>query len=89
MLSDWTVTTGACDEYRGRSTVLPAVREAHVRPWYDGEDEPDDYAQHEVLHIAFAAAKAGNKETEELFVQDLCQVISPYDSVAAMERVES
>ena len=77
VLVDWAVIYDPKAEYKGQCTVNEKRRSATIYSW--GRFRcPPDYLLHEVLHIAFRAAKARKREGEELFVQDLCKLMEGY-----------
>lgn len=83
ILKDWKISYEPNVEYKGQSTnvaetKLGTIYEFDPKP---GEQEPDDYIFHEILHACMRELKVGDyhelREKEELFVQDLCQIIFP------------
>jgi len=79
VLSDWEIEKRFDKRmdgspYTGDCAYSAEKRVAGIYPWHVGQKEPSDYLLHEVLHIAFVAAR-GSREREEMLVQDLCKMI--------------
>ena len=75
VLSDWTVTFDDEVEYKGQCCVNVETKRATIYGWGPHEAMETDYFAHEVLHVAFRAAGAKGREGEEMFVQDLCEIL--------------
>ncbi|MDE2100907.1 MAG: hypothetical protein KGL39_26915 [Patescibacteria group bacterium] len=74
ILWDWKIKYNGRAKYKGQCNVNEENKRAIIYGWGNEVPYPADYLFHEVLHIAFRAAKAGGREGEEIFVQDLCVI---------------
>ncbi len=82
ILQDWVFTDGNNPQYFASINVHPSESKVVIYPYGDGE--PDDYVLHELLHICILAlhrikkneSHATYRESEEQFVQDVCQLYS-------------
>ena len=74
ILDDWTFEVDDC--YAGQVTVHKAGKVALLHPWPEGEEEPDDFLFHEVLHCVIRALECVDEEerhdAEELVVRSIC-----------------
>lgn len=75
VLKDWTVCYDEECDYKGQCNVGEVNKLATIYAWGDLSPCAPDYLFHEVLHIAFRAAKAQGRDGEELFIQDICKVV--------------
>ena len=84
ILKGWKIICIKDRKYSGQATILPSKRRAVIYKWDDSK-EPKDYLLHEILHCAIRELlkQMNNKkiagkirETEEVFVIDLCQLIT-------------
>jgi len=76
VLDDWNISYDPHSDYKGQCAINEDTKEADIYGWGVLQTQPDDYLIHEVLHIAFRAAKRVGREGEELFIQDLCTMLS-------------
>jgi hypothetical protein len=81
VLVGWEIEFDGDGEYKGQACVSPKEQRATIYGWGSAE-RPADYIFHEVLHVAFRAAKRiprthGAEGGEEWFVQDLCVLFMP------------
>lgn len=81
ILKDWNISL--CEdedsEYTGQCCQNTKTKMAEIFPWGEGEEEKD-YIFHELVHICMADIRdkkpyKKRRESEELFVQDLCTII--------------
>lgn len=80
VLEGWKVEFDDNAPYKGQCTINEETKRATVYGWGNLRPCPPDYLFHEVLHIAFKAAKKAGREGEELFVQDLCCLFFPKET---------
>jgi hypothetical protein len=70
--SGWTIEYDTTAEYKSQSCICVEQKRATI---YEGEPCcGEDYLLHEMLHIAFLASQG--REAEEIFVQDLCSILT-------------
>lgn len=76
ILTDWNITYGSQGDtdYRGQMYIKSIPKSAHIFPPSDDVDV-DEYLIHEMLHCAIRATDFGDREQEEIFVQDLCEIL--------------
>ena len=80
ILDEWTIVAQKDGEYTGQVHLNASDKKAIICPWGVGK-EADDYILHELLHICMSEILYNRKpyreqrEAEELFVQDLCNLI--------------
>lgn len=76
VLADWTITYEDKSDHHAQCTIHPEEPLAVIYSWGKLSPEADDFLLHEILHVAFRAAQRLGHEGEELFVQDLCMLLS-------------
>ena len=74
ILKDWNIKFEKNSIYKGQVNYNPEIKVAVIYDW-PNKNRPKDYYLHEVLHIAFRVAE-NSREKQELFIQDLCKLIS-------------
>ncbi|MCK5615196.1 hypothetical protein KAR91_75735 [Candidatus Pacearchaeota archaeon] len=77
ILDGWKIHWVEEEEYKGHCCINEELKIADVYEY--GENEPEDYIFHEIVHICMKEVNHGiykeRREKEELFVQDLCTII--------------
>lgn len=77
-LLDWDIIYVQPKDTKERQWVNYCLKTktASINPYGEiGEKVPDNYIPHEILHLAIKSLQ-GDREKEELFVQDVCEIIS-------------
>jgi hypothetical protein len=67
------------DEYKGKCWGAAKTKTAFIYAWGKGK-RPKDYIFHEILHlcqkeIVYGRNRKSKREKEEIYIQDLCQII--------------
>ena len=77
VLEHWDFVWISGSEYKGQITPNVRTKTAYVYEY--GEDEPDDFIFHEMLHVCLREIRSGTSkeqyEKEEMLVQDLCKLM--------------
>ena len=76
-LDGWRITYDPRASLKGQCYVGDKIREAVIYAWGSRTPQPDDYLFHEILHVAYRAARQLGHDGEEQFVQDLCAICLP------------
>ena len=78
LLKDWDITVSRDEIYKGQITTNPKKKKACLYEW-EGNDEPEDFLVHEMLHLCIRSLFRSNDqyEDEEILIQDICRIIFP------------
>ncbi len=71
-LADWIVEVNEEDDHTGQSHIMAKNKTLCVFGWGNGKRDVR-YALHEVLHAVMKTAV--DRESEEIVIQDLCELI--------------
>ncbi len=83
ILKDWEINYESKTEYKQQCTAVAKTHRATIYAWGRGR-RSKDYIFHEILHICqkeitFYKEYKVRREKEEMYIQDLCQIMRAHD----------
>jgi len=80
VLHDWEITYDDLAELKNQCSYNHELKKAIIYEFTDSDNSINNYIIHEIIHIAYEAAR-DSKDNNELFTQDLTNMISHVNQI--------